>query len=592
MPGILGLLTSLNDTHRDKLILGGFEDKDLLIYQDRWISLGAKERENGPSALSIFQGHDNVCVLYGHCLDPKAGIRIGAEYFLNQWASERKQLLDRLEGAFHFSIWDKRAKKLTIGNDRIGILPLYWHSDRDLFSFAPRMMLLARKNQSWNPAPGAVINFLSVGHYLGPSTQTKQARLLTPATILSIEFERFEVEETRYWNLVYSAEEDTPKNEHRKRLGEAILETVDLMTKPEEGDSGIFLSGGWDSRSILGAAIKLDRIPKRVISNGISDQIPYSDTWMSKKIAHDCNIPYWFCQRTPDVDSRLWLDGVRVGEITTANNPESFGQHLISPECFSDLAYVLKGDVTWGSGDRARSRVMSIGKIIPYPLMDKVKRVLHPDLTAEADELYESEIDGVMKYCENTDWTDRRDYLWQMGGINRYILGLGISDEEHTQVRRPLLSGKVFNVYTRVPQRLRVLKNLFIETIKYNHPHLFKYGRNHASNIANYYYYMAPFVRERTLQHLEAGHNLGGLLDIGECKKVITNFNPLKEILQSPKIRNRIYYKFHDRYSYLWHRSKYFKEKNSKVFKTSDTMLAFHIYLLIEWFHGNAIYVE
>ena len=130
------------------------------------------------------------------------------------------------------------------------------------------------------------------------------------------------------------------------------------------------------------------------------------------------------------------------GEITTANNPESFGLHQLGPETFAEIDFIMKGDVTWGSGDRAPTRELSIGKILPYPLMDKVKAVVHADVAAQADQLYENEIDGVMRHCTMEDWTDRRDYLWQNGGINRYILGLGISDEEHIQVRRPCFQGR------------------------------------------------------------------------------------------------------------------------------------------------------
>ena len=150
-----------------------------------------------------------------------------------------------------------------------------------------------------------------------------------------------------------------------------------------------------------------------------------------------------------------------------------------------------------------------------------------------------------------------------------------------------MLSGKVLDAYTRVPQNLRVLKNLFIQTIHKNYPRLFAYGRNHSSNIAYYYAYMAPFVRERALAHLDAGHNLGGLLKVEDCRKVIDAFHPVETPIWIPGIKSQVYNRFHDRYSHLYHRTRFYSEKNPKRFSTSDTMLAFHIYLLLEWFHGK-----
>jgi hypothetical protein len=549
-------------------------------------ALGVHERPRGPAAGSIAAADGATAALYGHCYDPWDGARLDAAALRSRLADEGDALLDRLEGAFHYLEHDPAAGRLRLLNDRIGIIPMYWHAGDGLVSFGPRLRLLARRAAGWDPAPGAVVCFLSVGHYLGPSTQVRQARLLTPATILDFDLRSLEVRERRYWNLHYAPDTGASTAEHRRRLGEAIDESVALLSGAGAGEPGIFLSGGWDSRSILGAMLALGRPPRLVVTNGVSDEIPYADTWLAKRMAGDLGLPFRFCRRVPDVGPRLWLDGVHAGEITTANNPESFGQHRLPPETFAEIDCIMKGDVTWGSGDRAPTRELSIGKIVPYPLMDKVKAVLQPDLAADADALYEAEIDGVMRHCRNSDWTDRRDYLWQMGGINRYILGLGISDEEHVQVRRPLLAGRVLTAYTQVPQNLRVLKNLFIETIRARYPRMFAYGRNHTSNIANYYAYMAPFVRERTLAHLDAGHDLGGLLDREACRRVVAAFAPVDGPVWIPGLKRRIYDRLHDRHSWRWHRTRFYREKHVKTFKTSDTMLAFHVYLLLEWFHG------
>ena len=107
-------------------------------------------------------------------------------------------------------------------NDRIGILPLYWHAAPSCFSFAPRLGRLARDARTWTPAPGAVTCFLSVGHFLGPSTQTREGLLLTPATILEVDTRTGEVAQRRYWNLVYEPDTGASTAELRRCLGEAL----------------------------------------------------------------------------------------------------------------------------------------------------------------------------------------------------------------------------------------------------------------------------------------------------------------------------------------------------------------------------------
>jgi hypothetical protein len=551
------------------------------------LTLGAFERRRPPRAGSGHAAAEHLAALYGHCLDPRSGRSLDAAAFLALWRDEGEAVLDRLEGAFHAVLIDREQRKLRLLNDRIGIAHVYWCADANGFAFAPRIGLLPPSARSGPPDPGAVVNFLSVGHFLGPATQLRDVRYLTPATILEVDLDDLTLTSRRYWNLVYTPDDDASVGELRDQLGEAIVAATDLMTRPEAGRPGIFLSGGWDSRSLLGASLRLERPPQLVVANGKTDELPLTDTALAKRMAQDLGLPYRFCRRVPDIGRDYWLDGLHRGELTTANNPENFGQHALAPDFFQEIDFILKGDVTWGSGAPALNRQQSIGKIVPYPLSDSVKAVLAPELRSTADDLYEAQIDSVVRHCENEGWTERRDYLWQMGGINRYILGLGISDEEHIQVRRPLLSWTVLSVYTHVPRRYRIHKNLFIESIRKFYPRLFAYGRNHVGNIAYYYAHMQDLVRERALAHLDAGHDVHGLLDREACRDVIEAFHPTEDADWIPGWRSRLKFKLHDRYSYRWYRSRWYKEKNVKQFKTTPTMLAFHIYLLLEWFHGQ-----
>lgn len=595
MPGLVGMVTpnmvSDHSVLKNKFakICSNLESNPRfkILHDTGHCTVALLERDYGPLTGPDFSNDRGFCSLYGHCYDRRSGSPVSSKSFLTLWQEQGPSFLEFLEGAFHVVMLDFESGVLRIINDRVGTLPMYYHQSSKGFSFAPRLRYLARSQNNWDPAPGAIINFLSVGHYLGSSTQVKQAKFLAPSTILEVNQTSLEYSESRYWNLVYEPDNDLSTKEHCTRLGESIFQATDLLTPVEAGRAGIFLSGGWDSRSLLGASRKLNRPPHLAITNGMSDDIKFSDTWLAKKMATDFGIPYKFCSRSPNAGQALWLDGIHSGEITTTNNPENFGNHQLDSTVFSQIDYILKGDVTWGSGDKAPTRELSIGKIVPYPLMDKVKTVLNSDLAAEADALYEKEIDGVLRHCTNEDWTDRRDYLWQMGGINRYILGLGSSDEEHIQVRRPLLCGSVFDVYTKVPRNLRVQKNLFIQSVKQCYPEEFSYGRNFVSNIANYYFFMADFVRARTLDHLDAGHDLGGLLDAQACRLVLESFHPEKGSTWQPGIKAQLYHRFHDNYSQRWHRTRFYKEKDTKRFATSDTMLAFHLYLLLEWFHGS-----
>ncbi len=587
MPGIYGLITSgrtLDATALpDSVSWPRYCPREL--YRDKTAMLGAYLRHRGPAHVSCHTAGEYVLVLYGHCADPLTGQQLLAADLAAIFRRDGDAALDRLEGAFCVLELDRASGHARLFNDRVGTLAVYWHHHDGALAVAPRLGLLPATVREAGLNPGAVVNFLSVGHYLGPNTPWRAANFLTPATILTFDLHSGTLSQGRYWNLVYQPDLESSPATLCRRLGESIREATDLLTGPGSGHGGIFLSGGWDSRSLLGASVELGRPPAMVVTNGVSDEIPGSDTFLARTMARDLGLPYRFCRRNPSIGPEAWLDGLHKGELTTANNPENFGQNGLDPDFFGSLDFMLKGDVTWGSGPPALSEELSIAKIVPFPLADHVKAVLAPDLRAKADVLYREQIDSVVRHCKNDGWTERRDYLWQMGGINRYILGLGISDEEHIQVRRPLLAGIVLRHYTTVPRHLRCHKSLFIESLRSFYPRLFAYGRNHVSSIAHYYHYMAPFVRERTLAHLDSGHDLGGLLDLTACRSVIDAFAPALEEVRQPSWRHRIENGLHDRYSYRLYRSRWYREKHIKRFTTSETMLAFHLYLLLEWFH-------
>lgn len=589
MPGLYGLIRAAGRPAPSALPDAAYWPRyrpRIFLQQDDAL-LGAYLRHRGPDHVTAHQDDHGALVLWGHVADPRSGRHLDATGLATALADDGDAALDRLEGAFCALQVDRRTRRVRLFNDRLGTLALYWHHAGDTFAVAPRLRLLPDTARAGGLNPGAVVNFLSIGHFLGPSTPWRAAHHLTPATIVEFDLGDGSVTQRRYWNLRYDADEQSSTDELCRRLGESIQESTELLTAADEGPGGIFLSGGWDSRSVLGASLATGRPPQLAVTNGLSDQIPGADTWLARRLSHDLGLPYRFCRRDPEIGPAAWLDGLHKGEVTTANNPENFGQHHLSADYFGDLSYMLKGDVTWGSGAPALTEEQSVAKIVPYPLADRVKAVLQPDLRVAADTLYRDQIDGVLRHCDNDGWNERRDYLWQMGGINRYILGLGISDEEHIQVRRPLLAGKVLAVYTTVPRHLRYHKNLFVESIARFYPRLFAYGRNHVSNIAHYYHYMAPHVRQVALAHLAAGHDLDGHLDAAAARRVLEGFGPALQGIYQPSWKARLKNRAHDRLSYRWYRTRWYREKNVKQFTTSETMLAFHLYLLLEWHHGR-----
>lgn len=553
---------------------------------------GCLLRNNKLSAYSHYQAENGITVsLYGHCIDPKNGKQLtGADVYTLTQNNFNSRIAD-LEGAFTIVIQDHTAGQLKLINDRFSILPVYWHLDNKRFCFAPNLRFLPENIYYEQADATAVIHFLSIGKYPGPRTPLNDVHLLPPATVFTLSLKNFEYSMERYWNLKYESEYDTPSENLVNDLGEAIEQATALFTDHDHGQHGIFLSGGWDSRSILGAALALGRPPIKAITNGKSDQIRYSDTWLAKRLCNDHNIPCLFSRREPHAGPERWQEGLWLSEIATENSPGNFGIHRLPENQFIGLDSILKGDVTWGSGELTNNDAGIINKNFPMPLENNVLAALSPDIRTDAAELYGNAIEQELIGCENDHPADRQQWLWQASGINRYIFGLGYFDEEYIQVRRPLVTKIVLDQWRRVPWRLRIHKNLFLETIKVKYPHLFNYGRNHTSHLANYHAIMAPYIKERALEILDQSFDLYGLLDIDSCRRILTNFNPTAQETRLPGLKARLRNTLHDRHAWRWHRSSRYKEEPIGQLHTSDQSVAFRLYLLLEWFYRGRTFV-
>jgi len=542
-----------------------------------------------PGAVVATAG-DRALALHGHAHDPSSGRRLDAAALLELWETEGERVAERLEGAFHFVTADRATGRVTLVNDRLGVLPLYWRaSDRD-FAFAPRLAALPGLTRPWTPDPAGVVTFLSNGYCLGTRTLVAGVSQLAPAEIVTIDTATLAVTHRRYWDLAYAPDDSASPRRLARDLYEQVIEALVLLV-PEGGERcGLLLSGGWDCRGLLGGALALGRAPAAVITNGVSDQLRGTDTALAKRLAIALGLEYRFCRRDPALGAQLALDGIARCELRADTCPEVFGQHRVPPTVFAGLDSVIKGDEIWGWQDEARSRDQAVGNVMPNRLSPRLLELLAPDLRARAEELWRAEIEAVLHGGTADDWNDAKDYLYLKGRVCRYIFGLGGSDEEHVQVVRPYLTKGVLDVVRRLPGRLRVQKNLFLEMIARHEPRLFAYGRNHGSHIADYYFHMAPFVRERAAARLDAGHDLGGLLDRDAARRLVASFTP-REAPPTPepgglaRLRNHAL----DRWSHRWYRTGLARDRatrHTRLWSASEAAVAFRVWLLEELFAG------
>ncbi len=168
-----------------------------------------------------------------------------------------------LNGAFFIAIHDANTDRLILANDRFGLYPHYYCYHDGGLVFAPEVKgVLCAPFVPRSLDLDAVAQFLRFQHLLGNKTFHEDIHLFPYGSIGVLDLQDAKWTLRNYWNW-----DQIPDNSHIN-FEEATRETGRLMQAAVQRLSsdnlrpGVFLSGGLDSRSIIG--MMSDRQPPTV----------------------------------------------------------------------------------------------------------------------------------------------------------------------------------------------------------------------------------------------------------------------------------------------------------------------------------------
>ena len=160
-------------------------------------------------------------------------------------------------GMFAFAIWDTTTRLLFLGRDRLGIKPLYYWTNSKYFVFGSELSAVRK-----HPSVPNDIDLIALDHFLtleyipGPRTILRDVCKVPPGHHLTVTPE--EVKLAQYWTIPYhplELDEQSAAAELATLIDDAVR-----MRLVSDVPSGVFLSGGLDSSSVLAAmACAIDR---------------------------------------------------------------------------------------------------------------------------------------------------------------------------------------------------------------------------------------------------------------------------------------------------------------------------------------------
>ena len=161
--------------------------------------------------------------------------------------------VEHLDGAFFVAIYDKSRASLLLANDRFGLYPHYYALHDGKLVFAPEVKgVLSAPFVPRRMNITAVTEYLRFQQLLGEKTFHDDVHLFPYGSIAEFDVASRQWSSCRYWD--WDRVPDRPEvtfdeavDEIGRLLESAVVKRVDNRLRP-----GVFLSGGLDSRVLLG----------------------------------------------------------------------------------------------------------------------------------------------------------------------------------------------------------------------------------------------------------------------------------------------------------------------------------------------------
>lgn len=189
-------------------------------------------------------------------------------------------LLEKIDGMFAISIYDKKNKCIFLARDRSGIKPLFYSTLQKKVMWASELKPFCNFFEESNLKIdySAVYDFFTYQYVPTPKTLYQEIFKLQPAHYLKVDLNTSKIEITQYWKLEVSEKAATIEEAKKQiyNLVEKSLQEQMVSDVPV----GFFLSGGMDSSTVVGIATKFNTNTKTFtigFANNPTDESHYAD---------------------------------------------------------------------------------------------------------------------------------------------------------------------------------------------------------------------------------------------------------------------------------------------------------------------------
>jgi asparagine synthase (glutamine-hydrolysing) len=277
----------------------GPDDRD--FYSDRFATLGHLRL----SIVDLSTGHQpmfnedgNLLVVYNGEIYNHASLRpelekrghvykshSDTEAILHAYEEFGADCVTHFRGMFAFAIWDRAKRQLFCARDRLGIKPLYYYYDGQLFAFASEIKaLLAHPAISARFETKLLEEYLAFGYTSGEETLFRGIKKLMPGCHLTLNAEGGTPVIAQYWRIPTEKPAVERSDAEWIRATRELLEESVHLRLMADVPLGMFLSGGVDSSAIAALMQRMVSEPVKTFAVGYAEE-EFSELGYAREVA-------------------------------------------------------------------------------------------------------------------------------------------------------------------------------------------------------------------------------------------------------------------------------------------------------------------
>lgn len=198
--------------------------------------------ERDPLGSAVWRGTDRVGVVHGAFVDRE---HLDTEDFTKRMLDAPHETLRDIDGSFVVACADFSTNRFVLATDKIASRPCYY-TTRDGLIFGSSVAAVLAELDDPSVNQQGVSDLLMMGNLWGEKTLVEGVCALAPATVL--DYADGDITVDRYWKPDY---ESAPTDGYIDDLIEIYRDAMADATTTMDGDIGVWLSGGLDSRTLM-----------------------------------------------------------------------------------------------------------------------------------------------------------------------------------------------------------------------------------------------------------------------------------------------------------------------------------------------------